>query len=103
MAVLAGPATLCGLLSGICSQDKGNRNMGSAPVDGNACLVHTTQLGHQFNQEVPVFHVLYLLCVADLTVQDESICCGNVHKVQEQGTVPASSSAVGGVTLDELV
>ena len=75
----------------------------SAPVDGNSCLVHSTQPGHQFHQEVLVHHVLYLLCVANLTVQNVGICCCYVHKVQEQGMIPASSFAVGGVILDEFV
>ena len=91
VAALAGPVALCGFLAGIC-----NRGNGSY-------LVHSTQLRHQFNQEVLVHHVLHLFWVGDLTGQDVGVCCCTVHKVQEQGTTPVSNLATGGVILDELV
>lgn len=103
LATMADPAALCGFLFDICSHVNGNRNMVGAPLDGSSCLVHSTQLGHQFYQEVLVCHVLNLLCVAYLTVYDVGICCSYVHKVQKHGTVPASSSAMGRVILEKLV
>ena len=44
LAALTGPAALCGLLSGISGSGNGNRHMVSAPVAGNSCLLHSTQL-----------------------------------------------------------
>ncbi|KAF3851789.1 hypothetical protein F7725_005144 [Dissostichus mawsoni] len=58
------------------SSSDSNRNMMSAPVDGQSCLFNSTQLGHQISHDIFVGHVLNLLCVADVTVQDAMMGVG---------------------------
>lgn len=56
----------------------------------------------QLHYEVLASHELHLPRFTHLTVRDEGIGYCNVQEVQQKGSIAVSSSAVGGVILDEL-